>query len=429
MEIRLVAWSEPAGKYDPKAPLEGNEDNMFVNPDLADRSPVSIQSDVVLPLGDFGCLMVVADGMGGMNAGEVASAIAIETVKSLFAADKISSELASSAKGRKRYLEFVIKEADKEIKKTARQDPDKEGMGSTIILAWLAADGLTVSWCGDSRAYLFNNGDGLRPLSEDHSYVQELVKAHKLEYVDTFDHPQGNIITRSLGDPSKGAEPETREFAVEEGDIILLCSDGLSGVLRDRKTKDRDGNYYPGDNIEDIIRNNQDSLIQCRKALFEAAEKAEWYDNVTVVLCQIISGGTMHHTQEDRNKSIALSPRVILGTILLFILLIVCTAILSYRSGGIQAKENIDSLSIIVTTQDSLLNEKDCVIGIQDSIIRSFNEAVSEQVEKKDNKRHTTQTQPKPQTPEIVVSSNDSQGDSDTKNELYPVSQPDTLSN
>ena len=370
MEIRLVAWSEPAGKYDPKAPLEGNEDNMFVNPDLADRSPVSIQSDVVLPLGDFGCLMVVADGMGGMNAGEVASAIAIDTVKSLFAHDKISCEIASSPKGRKHYLETVIKEADRAVKNAAKQDPDKEGMGSTIILAWLADNGLTISWCGDSRAYLFNREEGLKPLSEDHSYVQDLVKARKLDYVDTFDHPQGNIITRSLGDPSKEAEPETREFSVVEGDIILLCSDGLSGVLRDRKTKDKNGEYYPGDNIEDIIKSHQDSLIQCRQALFDAAEKAEWYDNVTVILCQVVSGQSLisEHNSPLKTKKI---PRKTFLWLIVSFLLIVIGSWFSYHRGFIKGlcegyNGQQDALAIIniVDSLKSEISQKDSIISV-----------------------------------------------------------------
>lgn len=374
MDIRLAAWSEPAGKYDPKAPLDGNEDNMFVSPNLADRNPASIQSDVTIPLGEYGCLMVIADGMGGMNAGEVASAIAIDTVKSFFYHDKISREIASSPKARKHYLESVIKEADKAIKKAAEQDPDKEGMGSTIILAWLADNGLTVSWCGDSRAYLFNREDGLKPLSEDHSYVQDLVKAHKLDYVDTFDHPQGNIITRSLGDPSKEAEPETREFSVVEGDIVLLCSDGLSGVLRDRKTKDKNGEYYPGDNIEDIIKSHQDSLIQCRQALFEAAEKADWYDNVTVVLCQVVTGQSLLLEQNSPLKTKEI-PRKTLWWVIAIIILLFAGSWFSYRRGfnkGFNEHQDnhavlysnvVDSLNRVITKKDSIISKKDSIIN------------------------------------------------------------------
>ena len=163
-------------------------------------------------------------------------------------------------------------------------------MGSTIIMAWLYEDELTISWCGDSRAYLFNEKSGIRLISEDHSYVQELVNKGLLTYAQTFDHPQNNIITRSLGDPTKEAKPESKTLKVGKGDIILLCSDGLSGVLRDRKTYDDQGQLYPEENLEDTIRAHTGSMKECREALWIAAERGGWYDNVTAILCQITDG-------------------------------------------------------------------------------------------------------------------------------------------
>lgn len=288
--FKLLAYSDAAGKYNPDAPLNGNEDNFYVDDDLSDDIPGRCQMDKDVIMSDCGCLMVVADGMGGMNAGEVASDIAISTVKEYFAPGKISPKMAQSSVERRRYLEMVIKDADRRVKTDAKENPEHEGMGSTIILAWIVGDKLTISWCGDSRAYRFNPINGIEPLSTDHSYVQELVNQKVITYEDTFEHPQGNIVTRSLGDPNNSARPETREFDIYNDDIILLCSDGLSGVLRDKKTKDHNGNYYPGDNIEDIIASHTDSLIECREALMSAAEKADWYDNVTVLMCKIESG-------------------------------------------------------------------------------------------------------------------------------------------
>lgn len=288
--FRLTAFSAAAGKYNPDAPLDGNEDNFYVDDDLNDDILGRFQTDEDIAMSDCGCLMVVADGMGGMNAGEVASALAIETVKDYFAPGKITPDMAESPVERRKYLELVIKEADRRVKIDAKSNSLHEGMGSTIILAWIVGDKMTLSWCGDSRAYRYNPINGLEPLSRDHSYVQELVNQGALSYEDTFEHPQGNIVTRSLGDPNNAAKPETRQFEVYNEDIILLCSDGLSGVLRDRKTKDHNGSYYPGENIEDIIAAHTASMTECRDALLEAAEKADWYDNVTVLLCQIESG-------------------------------------------------------------------------------------------------------------------------------------------
>ena len=288
--FRMVAYTGAAGKYDPQAPMSGNEDNFYVDDNLSDDIPSHCSADDVIEMNDCGSIMAVCDGMGGMNAGEVASAIAIQTVQEYFAPHKISSDIAKSTTEREHYLEKIVTEADKRIKEDAQNTPEHNGMGSTIILAWLVGNELTITWCGDSRAYKFNPVTGLELLSEDHSYVQDLVKKGLITYDDTFDHPQGNIITRSLGDPSKKAKPETRHFFVNKEDIILLCSDGLSGVLRDKKTKDPDGNYYDGENIEDIIRNNSSTMTDCKNALWKAAEEADWYDNVTILLCQIIEG-------------------------------------------------------------------------------------------------------------------------------------------
>lgn len=288
--FRMAAWTDAAGKYDPKAPLEGNEDNYYVDDDLGDNTPSHLIADEDILLSDCGMLMAVADGMGGMNAGEVASQIAHDTVAEFFAPGKITEQLAATHESRSRYLEKVVRETDHRIKEDARSNSEHEGMGSTLIMAWIVNGELTLTWIGDSRAYRFNPVTGIEPLSTDHSYVQELADKGIITYEQTFEHPQGNIVTRSLGDTTQKAKPESRLFKVCDNDIILLCSDGLSGVLRDKKTYDENGQLYPGDNLEDIIASHQESLRECREALWVAAEKADWYDNVTAILCKICSG-------------------------------------------------------------------------------------------------------------------------------------------
>ncbi len=290
IRFRMTAFSDAAGKYNPEAVREGNEDNWYVDDNLGDEAARNWLSDREVGLSGCGMLMVVADGMGGMNAGEVASEIAIETVGDYFAPGRITSEVAATHASRRKYMEEVIAEADARIKKDAAHNSAHEGMGSTIIMAWLVGDELSVSWCGDSRAYRFNPRIGIEMLSEDHSYVQDLVRAGTLSYEDTFGHPQGNIITRSLGDPMKKAQPETRCFKVYNSDIILLCSDGLSGVLFDREARRQTGELISPENLEDIIRANRSSLQGCREALMDAAERNDWYDNVTVILCEILGG-------------------------------------------------------------------------------------------------------------------------------------------
>jgi hypothetical protein len=150
-------------------------------------------------------------------------------------------------------------------------------MGSTIVLAWIIGQSAFIGWCGDSRAYCYHPVNGLKRLSHDHSYVQELVDSGKLSEELAFDHPDSNIITRSLGDTRSAAKPEVKEYSLHDGDIIMLCSDGLCGVLRDQE-------------IEAVMNENSISMEACRDALWDAARNAGWHDNVTIGLCRILSG-------------------------------------------------------------------------------------------------------------------------------------------
>lgn len=302
VNFQLVAYTDAAGKYTPGAYLNGNEDNFYIDDDLRDSVPCSTKPGEIVNLSDEGMIMVVADGMGGMNAGEVASEIAVNTVKEYFTSAKITADQSSTYEKRREYLENVIKDCDYRIKADAKCNPDHKGMGSTIILAWMAHGEITISWLGDSRAYRYNPAYGIQILSKDHSYVQELVDKNVITYEQSFDHPQGNIVTRSLGDTSNKPQPETRNYTVAQDDLFLLCSDGLSGVLRDRKVTDSStGLPYPEENIEDVIAANYADISRCREALFEAAKRGDWYDNVTVVLCKIVSLGDTSLLKEKQD--------------------------------------------------------------------------------------------------------------------------------
>lgn len=270
IKFRIAAFTHEAAR-------ENNEDTYFADDNLSDDILGQFTTDKVVDMNDNGILLMVADGMGGMNAGEVASTIASDTVKTRFEKEKIDDVAKSPAKIRK-YIEETIILADTNIKEEGRKDPDKAGMGSTIVLVWIVKGIAYVGWCGDSRAYCFNRANGLVRLSHDHSYVQELVDAGKIDEEVAIYHPDSNIITRSLGDPRKAAKPDIKEFPVHEGDIFLLCSDGLCGVLQDRE-------------IEGVMRGDYEKISDMRKALWTAAEAAGWHDNVTTVLCEIVSGG------------------------------------------------------------------------------------------------------------------------------------------
>lgn len=334
--FRIAAYTDSAGKSNADAPRNGNEDNMFVNSDLSsDKNDYLFTADKEEALNKYGCLMVVADGMGGMNAGEVASEIAINVVKESFAIGSLSKSVLKSEKTRSHFMESVVVAADDAIKEHAKKHTECEGMGSTIIMAWLYEGKVTVTWCGDSRAYLFRESEGLRQISKDHSYVQELVDQGKITMDEAFDHPYNNVITRSLGDPAHKAKPDSVTIPIFRGDIILVNSDGLSGVLRDVE-------------IEKIIKANRASMNGCRLALWDAAKNADWYDNVTAILCEILDGQDYDPTKVDsdgHNNSkdyiyIKLSKRVLMAVLAL--ILVALLACVVWFVGNRQTLQNGD---------------------------------------------------------------------------------------
>lgn len=260
-----------------------NEDNFIVNADLTHDEwfiPSDMSNDI--KLGEAGCLFVVADGMGGMNAGEVASAIAVDSVKDSFNNADLKKITGSENKMRD-FMHKTIKIADKNIKKRVAEDSSTQGMGTTIVIGWVYNDKVHISWCGDSRAYLFNAKSGMKRLSKDHSYVQQLVDEGKLDAELAFDHPNSNIITRCLGDSMTEAQPDYTSSPIVEGDMIILCSDGLCGLCRDEE-------------IIDILNRYGDDIEQCKAELISGALNAGGYDNVTVTIFQTKS---IEHSDSD----------------------------------------------------------------------------------------------------------------------------------
>ena len=262
-----------------KAGRPNNQDNFWICPDLssyATTGTVTIgSSSTEVELTEKGALLVVADGMGGMSAGEVASQIVIDSVKRTFS--DLKSVSLSNSNAIKSFIKQAIIDADKEMKKHAESHPETRGMGSTIVLVWILDKTVYVGWCGDSRAYCYNAQNGLVRLTHDHSYVQELVDNDKLSEEDAFDHPDSNIITRSLGDSGEKANPDVKEYPLHTGDTFLLCSDGLCGLLRDSE-------------IENIMAQNS-SIGNCLNALWKQGSSIGWTDNTTIELAKVLEGG------------------------------------------------------------------------------------------------------------------------------------------
>lgn len=248
-----------------------NEDNFIISPDLSE-SDWFLPSDVTKPirLGDVGCVMAVADGMGGANCGEVASAIAVDCVRHSFDLADLST-VVSSDFAIIDFLKGIVCTADKHIKQHASLHPESKGMGTTLVLGWFLGQSLHLVWCGDSRAYVFNSKNGLRRLSKDHSRVQSYIDQGIMTEAEAFGHPESNIITRCLGDIPQKAIADYLIYDIQPSDKFLFCTDGLSA-------------YCPDEEIEEVLFKTSEQLDVCRRELIAHALNAGGYDNVTVAL-------------------------------------------------------------------------------------------------------------------------------------------------
>lgn len=273
-----------------------NEDNFVVCPDLTINDWRIPQVSNYADLGPNGTLLVVADGMGGANAGEVASAIAVDTIQESFSPDNLRN-IIHDDKAVQEFMKEVVKAADLRIIEKSKQDSNTRGMGTTVVMAWILEEKLYVCWCGDSRCYMLNKHKGLIRLSKDHSYVQELIDRGELDPDLAMNHPYSNVITRCLGDMENRAIPDTRIFQLHNGDTILLCSDGLSGLCADMQ-------------ILDILIKYRDDPEECKNQLISAALSEGGHDNVTVALCNINIPGEKEDKEDDTLPKGTLPPKI-----------------------------------------------------------------------------------------------------------------------
>ncbi|HEY8192990.1 MAG TPA: Stp1/IreP family PP2C-type Ser/Thr phosphatase [Gaiellaceae bacterium] len=206
-------------------------------------------------------LFAIADGMGGAKAGEVASGLAVEALQ-------LRPDLTGDDEA---YVVDLIQEANRRVYTRAHEDAEASGMGTTMTVALVdgAGEHVTFGHVGDSRAYRVRD-DQLEQLTDDHSLVGELIRSGKLTREEADVHPQRSVITRALGtDPD--VDVDTFVVDAQPGDIYLLCSDGLSGMVSD-------------DSILMIVRDNRRDLQAAAKALIAAANRGGGDDNITVVV-------------------------------------------------------------------------------------------------------------------------------------------------
>ena len=215
-------------------------------------------------------LFAVADGMGGAQAGELASGLAAAALK----------DVQEPGSGEKR-VDELIQQANRRVYERQSQDASASGMGTTMTVALVEDGRVVIGHVGDSRAYLLR-GRSLEQLTEDHSLVAELVRSGKLSPEEAEDHPQRSVITRALGtDPD--VDVDTFSVETEPGDLFLICSDGLTSMVDDETIR------------AELTRNRSD-LRSAAKALVRAANNGGGEDNITVVFFEI--AGPVEHTVE-----------------------------------------------------------------------------------------------------------------------------------
>ncbi|MHB8643615.1 MAG: Stp1/IreP family PP2C-type Ser/Thr phosphatase [Gaiellaceae bacterium] len=209
-------------------------------------------------------LFAVADGMGGPRAGEVASGLAAAAVKAGEAGgDGVERVVA------------LIQEANRRVYQRSSEDANVSGMGTTMTVALVEDGGVVFGHVGDSRAYLVRDG-ALEQLTQDHSLVAELVRGGKLSPEEAEHHPQRSVITRALGtDPD--VDVDTFTVPEQDGDIFLLCSDGLTTMIGD-------------DTIEHVLAEHGTDLESAAEELVRLANRAGGEDNITVVAFEVTAG-------------------------------------------------------------------------------------------------------------------------------------------
>ena len=194
-----------------------------------DTGRVRDHNEDCLGLDESRGLLLVADGMGGHKAGEVASSIAVSSIMRGIAGDGTGTQGLS----RRVRLDSLIRTADAAIREKASKDPDCSGMGTTLVALWAGEGAFTVAHVGDSRAYLYREG-ALTRLTRDHSQVQEDLDAGAITEAEAAEATFQNVLTRALGAGSR-SEADFSEGKIEPGDILILATDGLCKMIDDAR--------------------------------------------------------------------------------------------------------------------------------------------------------------------------------------------------
>lgn len=224
-------------------------------------------------------LFVIADGMGGHNAGEVASHLAVETVAGFFDETQGDDDVTwpfrpdRGTSYHANRLTTAVKLANLRIHETAQRSSDQRGMGTTFVGMYVYRGDAIIAHVGDSRVYRLR-ANTLAPLTDDHSLLNDYLRTRDLTPEEIENFPRKNVILRALG-MKDSVQVEVNEHKIESGDIYMICSDGLNGMATDPE-------------LEKIMTKHQNNLQDCADALIAAANDAGGDDNITVVLIRTL---------------------------------------------------------------------------------------------------------------------------------------------
>lgn len=218
------------------------------------------------PVGNLSNLYIVADGMGGHNAGDLASRYTVETMVDYIEGAKETRAIP--------LLEAAVEAANHKVMKKSMSDKSLSGMGTTVVAATVQKDCLYVANVGDSRLYLL--ADGIEQITRDHSLVEEMVRAGELKREDARNHPEKNVITRAVGVREK-VRVDFFDVALNPGDRVLLCSDGLTNMVED-------------EDILELVK-REASLEAAAHRLVAMANRNGGKDNISVVLVEPTASG------------------------------------------------------------------------------------------------------------------------------------------
>ena len=223
-------------------------------------------------------LFLVADGMGGHAAGEIASRIAVDSISEFILHTKEDDGTWPHAydehfKRSTNRLMAAVRLANTRVLEAMRKDARLRGMGTTVVACLADGETMSVAHVGDSRAYMIRNNQ-LQRITNDHSWVFEQVQAGMLTEAEAEKHPLRNVITRALGGALQ-VTPDASEIEVKEGDVFLLCSDGLTGMV-------------PEDEILKVVTQSNGDLEKACQRLIEEANERGGLDNVTAILVKAV---------------------------------------------------------------------------------------------------------------------------------------------